>query len=135
MQVVRSPYRNPAEMESSIAAFAVEPDGGLLVLPPNPVGANQELILRLALQHRLPAIYSTLLLVAQGGMMAYAPDTTELWRGVVSYADRILKGAKVSDLPVQFPAKYDLAINLKTAKAIGLDIPLSLQQRADEVIE
>jgi putative ABC transport system substrate-binding protein len=135
VQVVQIPYRNPAELESAIAAFAAEPNGGLLVLPPAPAGANQELILRMALQHRLPAIYSQLLFVPLGGLIAYAPHNEDLWRAGISYVDRILRGAKVGDLPVQFPTKYDLAINLKTAKAIGLDLPLSLQQRADEVIE
>jgi putative ABC transport system substrate-binding protein len=135
VHVVRTPYRNPAELESAITAFAATPNGGLLVLPPVPAGANLELILRLALQHRLPAIYTQVLLVPQGGLIAYGPRGDDLWRAVVSYVDRILRGAKVGDLPVQFPTKYDLAINLKTAKAIGLDVPLSLQQRADEVIE
>jgi putative ABC transport system substrate-binding protein len=135
VHVVRTPYRNPAELESAIAAFAAEPNGGLLVLPPVPTGANQELILRLPVQHRLPAISSQLLLVPQGGLIAYGPHSEDMSRGAVSYVDRILRGAKVGDLPVQFPTKYYLAINLKTAKTIGLDLPLSLQQRADEIIE
>jgi putative ABC transport system substrate-binding protein len=135
VDVVRTPYRSSVELETKIAAFSVEPNGGLLVLPPTPVGANQDLILRLAVRHRLPAIFSQLWFVTRGGLMAYGPDSIELWRQAASYIDRILRGAKVSDLPVQFPTKYDLAINLKTAKALGLELPLSLQQRADQVIE
>jgi len=119
----------------AIDAFAAEPNGGLLVLPPPPTTTIRETILQLAAQHRLPAIYPSLADAAAGGLLAYATDRVDQYRRAASYVDRILRGAKVADLPVQFPTKFELIINLKTAKALGLTVPLSLLTRADEVIE
>jgi ABC-type uncharacterized transport system substrate-binding protein len=96
---------------------------------------NSSLIISLAAQHRLPTIYPFRFFVANGGLGSYGPDTIDPYRRAAGYVDRILKGEKPADMPVQAPVKYELVINLKTAKALGLNIPLSLQQRADEVIE
>ena len=135
---IRAPLRTAggaAEIEPAIDAFAAEPNGGLVIVPPNPVAADRQLILRLAGQHRLPTISTDKHYVAEGCLMSYGPDSIDLYRSAASYVDRILRGAKPGDLPVQFPTKFELAINLRTAKALGLDIPWFLQQRADEVIE
>jgi len=107
----------------------------LLVLPPVPSGTNRDTIIRLAVQHRLPAIYNNRDLASAGGLMSYGPDGADQYRRTATYVDRLLRGAKVSDLPVQFPTKFELVINLKTAKAIGLTIPEAFLLRADEVIE
>jgi putative tryptophan/tyrosine transport system substrate-binding protein len=103
--------------------------------PPPPTPGNRELINRLAVRYRLPTIYPSKEGVAEGGLMSYGSDTVELNRAAATYVDRILRGAKVSELPVQFPTKFELVLNLKTAKALGLDLPFLLQQRADELIE
>jgi putative ABC transport system substrate-binding protein len=124
-----------AEIESAIEAFAGESNGGLIVVP-NPVTITQrERIIGLAARHRLPAIYPYKYFVASGGLMSYGVDIADLFRRAASYFDRILKGAKVADLPVQNPTKFELVINLKTAKALGLEVPGTLLARADEVIE
>jgi putative tryptophan/tyrosine transport system substrate-binding protein len=135
MQAIKSPFRNPLEIVRAIDAFAAEPNGCLLVVPVPPSGANLELILLLAVQHRLPAVYPFRQNVADGGLMTYAPDFPDLNRRAAAYVDRLLRGAKVSELPVQFPTKFELVINLKTAKAMGLTIPEAFLLRADEVIE
>ena len=135
MQAIKSPFRNPLEIVRAIDAFAAEPNGCLLVVPVPPSGANLELILLLAVQHRLPAVYPFRQNVADGGLMTYAPDFPDLNRRATAYVDRLLRGAKVSELPVQFPTKFELVINLKTAKAMGLTIPEAFLLRADEVIE
>jgi putative ABC transport system substrate-binding protein len=127
------PYRVAADLEPAIAAFAANPDGGLITLPAN--GAVGEVILRLAAEYKLPAIYPLRSWARQGGLMSYGSSSEETLRQSASYVDRILRGAKPGDLPVQFPTKFELAINLKTAKAIGLDIPPTLLGVADEVIE
>jgi putative tryptophan/tyrosine transport system substrate-binding protein len=123
------------EIERSVAAFAREPNGGLIV----PVGGlaiiHRDLIIALAARHRLPAVYPFRYYVAGGGLISYGPNTTDQYRRAAGYVDRILKGEKPADLPVQAPTKYDLLINLKTAKALGLDVPPTLLARADEVIE
>jgi len=124
-----------AAIESALTAFAQEPNGGLIVTP-NPLNTtNRELIPALAAQLRLPAIYPFHLFVFSGGLISYGFDTIEQQRGAASYVDRVLKGEKPSDLPVQAPTKYQLVISLKTAKALGLTISTQLQQRADEVID
>jgi len=124
-----------AAIEPSFTAFAQEPDGGLIVTP-NPLNSgNTEVISGLAARLRLPAIYPYHLVRAKGGLVSYGFDAVEQQRGAAAYVDRVLKGEKPANLPVQAPTKYELVINLKTAKALGLDVSLQMQQRADEVIE
>jgi putative ABC transport system substrate-binding protein len=134
MQTIKTPVRDPLETVRAIDAFAADPNGGVLVVPILSV-ASREMLLRLATQHRLPSIHVSRTGVVAGGLMTYAPDLPDLYRRAASYVDRLLRGTKVSDLPVQFPTKFELMINLKTAKAIGLTIPEALLLRADELIE
>jgi putative tryptophan/tyrosine transport system substrate-binding protein len=123
------------EIERAVGAFAHESNGGLIVVP-NPVTiSHRELIIALAAQHRLPVVYAYRYFVADGGLVSYGPDFGDQYRQAGRYVDRILKGEKPADLPVQAPTKYELVINLKTAKALGLDVPPTLLGRADEVIE
>jgi putative ABC transport system substrate-binding protein len=122
------------EVERGVAAFARSPNGGLIVTTGG-TGFRREAIIALALRHRLPAIYWERFLVAAGGLMSYGPDLVEQFRQAAGYVDRILKGEKPADLPVQAPTKYRLIINLKTAKSLGLTVPDALLARADEVIE
>jgi putative tryptophan/tyrosine transport system substrate-binding protein len=127
--------RNAAEITDTIDAFANKPNGGLVVLP-NPVAVvHRELIAALATKHRLPAVYPYRYHVASGGLASYGVDIAALYRGAASYVDRILKGGKPAELPVQFATRFELVINLKAAAALGLDIPVSLLARTDEVIE
>jgi putative ABC transport system substrate-binding protein len=122
-------------IERPIEAFAREPDGALIVLP-NPVTLrHRALIIALAARLRLPAVYGLRIFCAEGGLLSYGTDLLDGYRQAAVYVDRILKGAKPGDLPVQQPTKFELVINMKTAKALGLDVPLHLQQLADEVIE
>jgi putative tryptophan/tyrosine transport system substrate-binding protein len=133
--VMPAELHDTAGIEHVVTEFAREPDSGLIVTP-NPLNArNTEVIIGLAAQLRLPAIYPFRLDPQKGGLMSYGFDTIEQQRGAADYVDRVLKGEKPADLPVQAPTKYQLVINLKTAKALGLDMPLLLQQRADEIIE
>jgi putative tryptophan/tyrosine transport system substrate-binding protein len=129
--------RDASEIERGIAIFARSPNGGLIMVgPPSSVTLHRDLIIRLAAQHRLPAIYSARYFVtAHGGLVAYAPDPIDQYRRAAGYVDRILKGEKPAELPVQAPTKYEMVINLKTAKALGLTVPPTLLARADEVIE
>jgi putative ABC transport system substrate-binding protein len=123
-----------AEIERAVTAFATEPNGGLVV--PHPVtAAHRDLIIGLAARHRLPAVYSFRFFATAGGLMAYGNDAVDLFRRAASYVDRILKGEKPGELPVQAPTKFELVINLKTANALGLTVPPNLVARADEVIE
>ena len=127
--------RDASEIEGAVTAFAREPNGGLIVLAsPLPI-VQRKLIIALAARHRLPAVYGLRFFVVDGGLISYGPDSVEPYRRAAGYVDRILEGEKPGDLPVQAPTKYDLVINLKTAKALGLDIPPTLLARADEVIE
>jgi putative tryptophan/tyrosine transport system substrate-binding protein len=135
VKAIRTPYRTDAELERAIDNFAAQPNGGLVLVPPPPSPSNRQLIIRLAAKYRLPTIYASKDFPAEGGLMAYASDSAEQLRTAASYVDRLLRGAKVSELPVQFPTKFELVINLKTAKAIGLTIPEAFLLRADEVIE
>jgi putative tryptophan/tyrosine transport system substrate-binding protein len=135
VEVTAAPVRNIAEVEEAIAKLGREPGGGLIVPPDVFTLVHQQLVIRLAQQHRVPAVYAFRTSVAQGGLMSYGPDPYDNFRRSASYVDRILKGAKPADLPVQQPTKFELAINLKTAKELGLTVPDSLLARADEVIE
>jgi putative ABC transport system substrate-binding protein len=107
----------------------------LIVTPGGPAFLNRDLIITLAARHKLPAIYFDRAFVAAGGLLSYGPDRIDLYRRAAGYVDRILKGDKPADMPVQAPTKYQLVINLKTAKALGLDVPAHLQQIADEIVE
>src|SRR6266700_3364299 len=136
VKAIQIPYRNAAELVRAIDAFAAGPNGGLVSVPPPPSSPGiRESINRLALKHRLPTIYASKYYAAEGAMMSYGADNVETNRTAATYVDRLLRGAKVSELPVQFPTRFELVINLKTAKAIGLAIPESLLLRADELIE
>ena len=127
--------RDASEIEGAVTAFAREPNGGLIVLASPLSIVQRKLIIALAARHRLPAVYGLRFFVVDGGLISYGPDSVEPYRRAAGYVDRILKGEKPADLPVQAPTKYDLVINLKTAKALGLEIPATLLARADEVIE
>ncbi len=127
--------RDAPEIERAVTAFARSANGGLIVTAA-PLGeAHREPIVTLAARNRLPAVYSNRVFVTAGGLISYGPDRVDQYRRAAGYVDRILKGEKPADLPVQAPVKYELAINLKTAKALGLDVPPILLARADEVIE
>jgi putative tryptophan/tyrosine transport system substrate-binding protein len=123
------------DIESTVAAFAQEPGGGLIVLPTAINNVSRDRIFSLAARHRLPAVYPFRHYATDGGLMSYGFDTPDLFRRGASYIDRILKGEKPADLPVQAPTKFEFVINLKTAKALGLTVPPTLLARADEVIE
>ena len=127
--------QDPKELENSITEFARGSNCGLITLAVPLSANNYSLIISLAARHRLPASYPFRFFVANGGLVCYGPDTIDPYRRAAGYVDRILKGEKPADMPVQAPNKYELVVNLKPAKALGLNIPLSLQQRADEVIE
>ena len=135
MDVTPVDVRDAGGLERDIAEFARSPNGGLIVTGSPTAAARRALIIALADRYRLPAVYAQRYYVTSGGLISYAPSTTEPYRRAASYVDRILKGEKPADLPVQAPTKYELIINLKTAKALGLDIPDSVLARADEVIE
>jgi putative tryptophan/tyrosine transport system substrate-binding protein len=122
-------------IERALAAFARSSNGGLIVTASSLAIVHRELIITLAARHRLPAVYFLRLFVTAGGLISYGPDSVGPFRRAAGYVDRILKGEKPADLPVQAPTKYQLVVNLKTAKALGLDMPASLLARADEVIE
>jgi len=126
---------NKTDIEAAVATLALEPDGGLIVAADAFNAANGALIMTSVEQQRLPAIYYLRQAVAEGGLMSYGPDTADIVRCSALYGDRILKGANPADRPVQQPIKFELAINLKAAKALGLKHPMSLLARADEVIE
>jgi putative tryptophan/tyrosine transport system substrate-binding protein len=123
------------EIERAVTAFARAANGGLIVAASAQATVHRDLIITLAARHKLPAVYFARLFVTDGGLISYGPDLVDLFRRAAGYVDRILKGEKPADMPVQAPTKYELAINLKTAKALGLDVPQSLLARADEVIE
>jgi putative ABC transport system substrate-binding protein len=127
--------RDAAEIERAVAAFARSPNGGLVVTGGPLANTHRKLIIELAARHKLPAVYSNRLYVTGGGLESYGVDLVDQHRRAAGYVDRILKGAKPADLPVQTPTKYELVINLKTAKALGLEVPPTLLARADEVIE
>ena len=122
-------------IERAVVAFAAQPDGGLIVFAHPYTTTNRKSIIALAARYRLPAVYPYRFFAADGGLISYGPDQIVQWRGAATYVDRILRGEKPGDLPVQAPTKYELVLNLKTAKALGLNIPSAFPLRADEVIE
>ena len=133
VELTEAPVRGTSEIEATIAKLG---SGDGLIVGPDPFTVvNRGMIMRSAERHRLPAIFTLRQDAVEGALMSYGPDTADMFRRSASYVDRILKGAKPDELPVQAPTKFELVINLKTAKALGLDVPLQLQQRADEVIE
>jgi putative ABC transport system substrate-binding protein len=135
LQVTPVSVRNSDEIANAVEAFAHSPNGGAIVTGGALNGGHRDLILKLIARYKLPAIYSDRLNVADGGLISYGANRADLYRRAAGYVDRILKGEKPGDLPVQAPTKYELVINLKTAKALGLVVPSALLARADEVIE
>jgi putative tryptophan/tyrosine transport system substrate-binding protein len=127
--------RDADEIERGVAPFARSSNGGLIVTASNVATLHRDLIVTLAARHRFPAVYSNRLFVTGGGLISYSPDRIDQFRRAAAYVDRILEGEKPADLPVQAPTKYELVINLKTAKALGLTVPDTVLARADEVIE
>jgi putative ABC transport system substrate-binding protein len=127
--------RDAGEIERDIAALAHSSNGGVVITPSPEALRHRELIIMLAARHRLPAVYAYRSFITNGGLISYGPDMVDQYRRAAVYVDRILKGEKTTDLPVQAPTKYELVINLKTAKTMGLDVPSTLLARADEVIE
>jgi len=134
-EVIPINVRDAGEIERAITAFARSPNGGLIVTGSTLAGVHRNLIVTLAARDKLPAVYFARYFVVDGGLISYGPRFVEQYRDAASYVDRILKGEKPADLPVQAPTKYELVINLKTAKALGLEVPPTLLARADEVIE
>jgi putative ABC transport system substrate-binding protein len=135
MQLISCPVRKRSEIEEAIERIGTEPNGALIVLAGPLTAIHRDLIVISAVKHSLPLVYPYRYYTAAGGLFSYGPDTVDQYRLAASYVDRILKGEKPADLPVQFPTKYTLVINLKTAKTLGLDVPATLLARADEVIE
>jgi putative ABC transport system substrate-binding protein len=135
VQVTEAPARSAADIERGVSAFAPGPDAGLIVLPDLITLVNRDLIIRLAAKYRAPATYPYPFFASAGGLLAYGIDTVDLYQRVASYVDRILKGSNPGDLPVQQPTKFELVVNLKTAKAMGLKVSQSFLLLADKVIE
>ena len=135
VELSASPVHDEAEAEAAITALAREPGGGLIAAPDAFINNHRRAIMTLTERRRLPAIYGFRQFATEGALISYGPDSADIVRRSAGYVDRILKGEKPADLPVQAPTKYELVINLKTAKAIGLEVPLHLQQLANEVIE
>lgn len=135
VELISAEAHNPAEVESAINQLAQKPNGGFILLPDPVTTINVVRIIELALKHRLPGLHQNRFFAEQGGLMSYGTDFPELYRAAASYVDRILKGAKVSDLPVQNPTKFEFVLNMKTAKTLGLAIPEKLLALADAVIE
>jgi putative ABC transport system substrate-binding protein len=135
VEVTPVDVRDAGEIERAVVAFARSPNGGLIVPASGLVIVHRDLIIMLAARHKLPAVYYYSFFVTAGGLASYGPDPHDQYRQAAGYIDRILKGEKPADLPVQAPTKYELVINLKTAKALGLTVPPTLLARADEVIE
>jgi putative ABC transport system substrate-binding protein len=127
--------RDPADVDRMFDMLAREPNGGLMVLPDISMTNYREAIVALAARHRVPAIYPFRFFAESGGLMSYGTDVAEVFQRAAGYVDRILKGASPGELPIQAPNKYELVINLKTAKALDLEVPSTLLARADEVIE
>jgi putative ABC transport system substrate-binding protein len=135
VEPIIEPVRSVSELESTVAALAREPNGALIVMPETFLNVHRAQVLSLAARYHLPAAYPYRVFAKRGGLLSYGADPHDNFRRAATYVDRILKGEKPADLPVQAPTKYQLVINLKTAKALGLTVPLTLLIRADEVIE
>jgi putative ABC transport system substrate-binding protein len=135
VELVPSRVENATEIERSIESLARQPNGGVVVVPDTTINLHRDLLMALAIRHRLPTVYSDRGDVARGGLMSYGPDRADSYRQAATYVDRILKGEKPADLPVQAPVKYETVLNMKTAKALGLTVPDLMIVRADEVIE
>jgi putative tryptophan/tyrosine transport system substrate-binding protein len=137
VEPIAAPVRTAADIERVVASLGDQPDTGLVVMPDAFMATqrNYDLIISLAARYRVPTIYPYEKMVAAGGLVSYGTDNVDIFRGAATYVDRVLKGAKPADLPVQLPTKFELAVNLKTAKVLGLDVPATLLGRADEVIE
>jgi putative tryptophan/tyrosine transport system substrate-binding protein len=135
MEVHPINMHDAGEIEQGVAAFARSPNGGLIVAASGAGLRHRELIITLAARHKLPAVHFERVFVAAGGLISYGPDVIDQYRHAAGYVDRILRGEKPGDLPIQFPSKFDLVINLKTANALGLTIPAKLLATADEVIQ
>jgi putative ABC transport system substrate-binding protein len=135
LELIEISPREADEVERAITAFARTPNGGLITTSSALAVAHRDLIVGLAAKHKLPAVYYRRAYPASGGLISYGPDYIDLYRRAAGYVDRILKGEKPAELPVQAPSKYELVVNLKTAKALGLTIPPAVLARADEVIE
>jgi putative ABC transport system substrate-binding protein len=135
VEAIAAPVRDRSELESVVAAQARDPNGGLIAMPDSFTDAHRVEITSLAARYRLPAIYPFRFFAEVGGLLSYGVDRTDNFRRAAAYVDRILKGEKPSELPVEAPVKFELVINLKAARALGLDVPVQLQQLADEVIE
>jgi putative tryptophan/tyrosine transport system substrate-binding protein len=135
VEAIAGPVRDRSEFESLVGSLAREPNGGLIVMPDSFMNAHRTDVIALAGRHRLPVIAPYRFFPEVGALLSYGNDQVDNFRRAATYADRILKGARPSELPVQAPVKFELVINMKAAKALGLDVPVHLQQRADEVIE
>jgi putative tryptophan/tyrosine transport system substrate-binding protein len=135
VEVVSAPLRGANEIEAAMVQWGQEPNFGLIVVPDPATNAHRKLINELAMRHRLPVIHALRAAAAEGGLMSYGVDLPGVFRQTAIYADRILKGANPADLPISLPTKFELVINLTTAKALGIDVPLSLMLRADEMID
>jgi len=135
VELIPASVHSDVEIEAAIIALGREPQGGLVVMPDIFMTAHRAPIISAAARNNVPAVYYRSEFARDGGLLSYGPDLVDNWRRAASYVDRILRGAKPGDLPVQFPVKYEMVLNRKTAKALGLEVPLSILVRADEVIE
>jgi ABC-type uncharacterized transport system substrate-binding protein len=135
VRLIPVPVQSVGDIDSAFSAFADVSSGAVIVVPVGTVVLHRKEIIALAARHRLPGMYPYRFFAAEGGLMSYGSDVGEQYRNAASYVDRILRGAKPNDLPVQQPTKFELVINLKTARTLGLSVPTSLLARADEVIE
>jgi putative ABC transport system substrate-binding protein len=135
VEAIAAPARGTYELESVVAAQVREPNRGLIVMPDSFTDANREEITSLAARYHLPAVYAYRLFTERGGLLSYGADLSDNFRRAADYVDRVLKGEKPAEMPVQLPTKFEFIINLQTAKTFGMDIPSALLARADEVIE
>jgi putative ABC transport system substrate-binding protein len=135
VQPIVVPVHDDAEIETAIIALGREPGGGLVIVPNAFTSVHRASIIFAAARNNLPTVYWLSDFARDGGLLSYGSDLVDTWRRAASYVDRILRGAKPGDLPVQFPTKFEMAVNLKTAKALGLTVPQSILLRADEIIE